>query len=553
MSEVNKRVYTNPMDIQEYTGIPYGLIQKEYQEEISGIYGSKLLQNLGRIIGYYNVYDEGAEFFTEGSNGDYVPADLRYQRSANLIDKQARFAFGRPAEFIVAPADADDDSDAAKAAVSVLQDLIDSVMEQGSFSDKCLKGFKDACIGERVAVALDFNPEGISIKFLPSYSFIYEKDAYERLVKLVTFYTITDSENKNEQRIYKKKWWMENGKCHVIEMVYNGAGDIVDDPVEIVTKFSYLPCWVILNDGLTGDDNGVSDIARLQNYEEWYSKLANADIDAGRQGMNPVRWARDMSPASTENLSIAAGAFWDLASSEDLEDGKSGDVGVLETGMNYSAPLSNTLDRLATEMNSALDVPNINADSMSGVITSGKTLKAIYWPLQMRCDEKMIAWKPALRFIANTIIEGARLYPDSARSYISEPVPTIEYTLSVDNPYSLPEDETEEMSVDLQQVNAQTMSRKTYIKKWQQLTDKEADRELEQIVREQQLLESGMMQPMMGAAGQPINDGTDDDSGGNGDFDGSDFLEPEDEADEDDSDPELDALFKELDDLGKGL
>jgi hypothetical protein len=495
------RVYST-VDYQNYTGVPFGLIQKEYTEEISGIYGSKLLQDLGRVIGYYDIYERGADFFTEGSNGDYVPANLRYMRSANLIDKEARFAFGKPAEFIVTPADTDDESETTKANISILQDLLDGVMEQGSFADKCLKGFKDACIGERVAVVLDFNPEGITIKFLPSFSFIYERDSYERLTKLITFYTIKDSQNKTEQRVYKKKWELVGGVCHVLEQVYNGAGQMLETLYDETTAFTFLPCWVILNDGLTGDENGVSDIARLQNYEAWYSKLANADIDAGRQGMNPVRWARDMSPDSTENLSIAAGAFWDMASSPDNEDGKSGEVGVLETSMNYSEPLGKTLDRIATGMNDTLDVPNINADSMTGVITSGKTLKAIYWPLQLRCDEKMIAWIPALRFVANTIIVGAKHYPDSAKLYITDPVPDFEYTLSVENPYSLPEDDTEEKTTDLQQVNAQTMSRKTFIKKWQRLTDKEADRELEQIAREQQLLENSMMQPLFSSAGQ---------------------------------------------------
>lgn len=508
-SDIQIRKAILPMDIQAYTGIPWNLFSATWQGEIAGIYGTRLLQDLARIIGYYLVYEKGAEFFLEGSNGDYTPADLPFVRSASLIDKQARFMFGKPAEFIVSSSDPEDDSEITKKSISLLQTLLDNVMEKGSFADKCLKGFKDACIGERVAITLDFNPGNITIKFLQSFAFVYELDEFENLSKLVTFYTINDSMDKTEQRIYKKKWEMnDQGFCQITEEIFDGNGVVIEEvTAPNITKFEYIPGCVILNDGLTGDQDGESDIKHLARYEEWYSKLANADIDAGRQGMNPVRWAKDLDPESTKDLSIAPGAFWDVTSDQEVigENGNGkGELGVLETAMNYSDPMAKTLDRIASAMNEDVDVPNINADSMKGVITSGKTLKAIYWPLTVRCDEKLIAWKPALRFVANTIIEGARLYPESTTRYLKEPLPDIEYTLTVSNPYPLPEDEAEEKGVDLQEVNNLTMSRKTYMIKWQKITSKEADKELEQIMLEKQMLENSFTQSMSAASGSRV-------------------------------------------------
>ena len=107
----------------------------------------------------------------------------------------------------------------------------------------------------------------------------------------------------------------------------------------------------------------------------------------------------------------------------------------------------------------------------------------------------MLAWRPALQFMAECIIEGVRLYPTVAKTYIEDPLPDQPYTVRVDNQYSLPEDEQEEKNTDLAEVNAQTMSKKAYMKKWRNLTDEEADEELEQIARERELLESSYFNP----------------------------------------------------------
>ena len=53
----------------------------------------------------------------------------------------------------------------------------------------------------------------------------------------------------------------------------------------------------------------------------------------------------------------------------------------------------------------------------------------------------------------------------------------------------LPEDEIEEKQTDLAEVTAQVMSRKSYMKKWRNLTDDEVKEELEQIALERQMIE----------------------------------------------------------------
>ena len=53
----------------------------------------------------------------------------------------------------------------------------------------------------------------------------------------------------------------------------------------------------------------------------------------------------------------------------------------------------------------------------------------------------------------------------------------------------LPEDETEEKSIDLSEVQANVMSKKSYMKKWHGLTNDEVDEELKQIAIEREIVE----------------------------------------------------------------
>ena len=85
---------------------------------------------------------------------------------------------------------------------------------------------------------------------------------------------------------------------------------------------------------MLGDEKGESEVENLWDYEQYYSKLSNADIDAQRKSMNPTKYLVDMESNSTKNLSTAAGALWDLGSDQNLES-PSVKVGMLESQMNY--------------------------------------------------------------------------------------------------------------------------------------------------------------------------------------------------------------------------
>lgn len=469
--------------IRIYSSIPYNVISND----VPAYKKTDFYKELSEIMKYYSVYESGIDFTVEGTNGDYVGSDVRFRKNRELINKEARFMFAHTPDFYINKNTAHTDEEKDQA--SIASEFIQNVLAKNGIGSKLVKAAKDCFIGKRVGFILNFNEEGISITFLKSHEFIYEKNAAEELIRFIAFYTILDTSNKKDKRIKKKSYEMKNGVCYAHEMIYDGLGNEIEETLpEQATLFEYIPAAVIVNDGLSNDGYGESDIDI--DHEGLYSKLANSDIDAERKSMNAVKYAIDASTDSTANLSTAPGAFWDIKSNPISPDPKTAQVGMLESNMSYSGPLKVTLDRVNNYMHGQLDVPDINSEQLQGVITSGKTLKALYWGLIVRCDEKMLAWKPALEHMVRSLLDGAVLYPESALNYQEEPIPDIEYDIEVMNNYPLLEDDTEEKNMDLAEVQSMTMSRKAYMKKWRGLTDEEVDEELQQILDERDMFEN---------------------------------------------------------------
>lgn len=470
-----------------YPRIPYFLLDTDFGEVVSNNFKNEFEQ----IMRYYKIYQLGADFATEGSNGDYTPSKLRYKKSRLILNKEARFFVANSPSFNV---NVDDVTGKYAKENAIIQDYLDKVLELTNFHGKLMKGVKDCFIGKRIAITVNFNEqEGISITFFKSIEFVYSFGKDEKLENFTAYYEMTGSDSLSEQKWFRKHYEKNKEGVFLSEEIYDGAGEII----ETVTKrtkilLDFIPAVVIFNDGLTGDLRGESELNELMFSESYYSKLANSDMDSERKNMHPIRYSIDASPRSTKNLSTSPGSYWDIQTDDDkgTDTSFSAKVGVLEASMNYSNPLKVTLDRLENEMFSALDVPNITSEQLAGVITSGKTIQALYWGLTVRCDEKMLAWEGALRTIAYAIVEGGKLYPNCIKQYTDEKIPEIPYDVKVENNYPIPEDVKEEKELDIQEVDAKIMSRKAYLKKWRNLNDSEAASELEQIKLESEMLDN---------------------------------------------------------------
>lgn len=472
---------------------PYFVLKNEITTGYN-LYTRELLE----IKQNYLDYKKGAEFYTEGSGGDYSPSDIHFKIAKTLIDKEARFMFSQTPDVTIQPVDT---NETVIKQAEQYQMLIDKVLKdkKSNFSRTLLQSAKDCFIGKRVACLVDFSEEdGIQTHFYNSLQFYYETEyGSDRLTKFISFENVNQTKSMNQRLYLVNRYEERDGTVYMSSILYNGTGkeqEIVIPEQEI--ELDYIPAVIIINDGTLEDKGGVSEIKSLSEYESGYSRLGNGDIDSERKGMNPIRYTVDMNSNTTKNLSSGAGAYWDLKSEQNQNEVHPM-VGTLAPSMNHTEPVKVTLDRLKTTMYNEIDMPNISEETMAGTITSGKALKALYYPLQVRCDEKLKSWKPAIEFIAEAIIDLALLNKSEILSlYVLTSLDEVQYNIEVMENYALAEDEEEEKNSDLAEIAANARSRKSYIKKWRKAefkTDAQIDEELMQIAIENNMFDTMSM------------------------------------------------------------
>lgn len=446
----------------------------------------------------YLDYKKGAEFYPEGSSGDYVPSNIHFKIAKTLIDKEARFMFSQtPDIFVQAVGTTKEEMEQAEQ----YQRLVDRVLKnrKNNFPKTLLQSAKDCFIGKRVACLVDFSEkDGIQTHFYNSMQFYYETEyGSERLTKFVCFENVNETKSTSERLYLVNKYEEKDDDIYMSSILYNGIGEEIEVVIERKkTELPYIPAVVIVNDGTLEDKQGVSEIESLVEYESGYNRLGNGDIDSERKGMNPIRYTVDMNSQTTKNLSSGAGAYWDLKSEQNQSETHPL-IGTLSPSMNHTEPVKVTLDRLKTTMYNELDVPNISEETLSGTITSGKALKALYYPLKVRCDEKLKTWKPAIEVIVQTIIDLAKLNKEQTiLYYVLTSLDDVQYNIEVMENYALMDDEEEEKNLDLSEIVANVRSRKSYIKKWRKeefKTDEQIEEELMQIAIENNMFDSMSM------------------------------------------------------------
>lgn len=469
-----------------------------YQEfvaaELTGLYGSAVLQEMNDILRLYDIYEGRENFIDKSEEKDYTQTEKRTNLIKKLIKEESRFLFGKTPELYIQPKN---DTEVDKDKAEEINLYLGKILKDNLFSEKLVKGARDCFIGKRAAIKLYANQDTkeIRIMFLPSLEFIYESDEENpnELKKIIFFYQTNKEVEKDKQRIWKQKYEMIDGRCILNEGIYNGNGILIEPiNVDVDLQLSGIPCYVIINDGLSGDPFGESDVKELLDNQIQYNRLSSEDVDTLRKGMDRIIYGVDIDPEASEKFKLKPGAFWDVPTDPTAE-GKQAKLDTIPTDFGYGDKIENSLKRIKSDMYEMLNIPMLSNDELKGMMTSGKTMKALYWQLITRCEEKMMAWRPALEWLIRAILEITEVYQ-------IEKLPQLDYTVTVENNYPLQEDEDEEKTLDLQQVNAQAMSRKTFIKKWQGVTDDVADAEIKQIALEREMLEesyvSGMSDPV---------------------------------------------------------
>lgn len=454
--------------------------------ELGGLYGNEVIKEMNEIIKLYDIYEGPGQNWIVDEK-DYTPTNKKTNYIKKLIKEEARFLFGKTPIFTVQVED-----DKYQEQVEEINKYINKLLKENLFEDKLVKGARDCFIGKRIAIKLhaDTITKTIRVMFVPSLEFVYEpfEDRVDEIKKIIFFHQMNQEQDKSKQIIWKQKYEIVDNKCILNEAFYNGYGQLIETlAVNVDLKLSGIPAYVILNDGLSGDLKGESDVEEILENGIEYNKLASEDLDALKKGMNRIIYGTDVDPEASKHFKLKPGAYWDV-STDIASDGKQAQIGTIDTDFNYDTRMENTLNRIKSDMHEVLNIPMINNSDLQGMMTSGKSMKALYWQLITRCEEKMMSWRPALEWMIKAMLEMNEVYNITT-------LPKLEnFDVVVENQYPLQENEDEEMTLDLQKVNAQTMSRKTFIKKWTNVTDDIAEEELKQIQLEKQMLEDSYAQ-----------------------------------------------------------
>lgn len=444
------------------------------KSELTGIYGNTVLQEMAEIISYYAAYDGEISTTVDVDNQDYEPTIKKVNYIKKLIKEEARFLLGNTPDINIVSED------------EGAQEYLDKVLKANLFSDKLVKAGRDAFIGKRIALKLNIVGQGdkqrVGITFVPSLEFVYEPSLEDEseLDKIIFFYTAKDHEDKSEQRIWKQKYEMIDNICYITEGLYDGTGNVIDLKHDMDnTGLDFIPCYVLLNDGLSGS-TGESDVADLISIQENINKMSSQDIDALIKGMNEIIYGIDIDNEAMQHFKNKPGAFWDIVTDVTKRDAQA-QIGLLSKSFSYDTRIENVLNRMKSEMHELLSIPEVDSSSLQGSLTSAKAMRALYWSLITRSEEKWCQWGAMLEWMVNGIMEISRVYG----LYTVNDA----YSVEVENNYPIPDDTADEMAQDLQQVNSDAMSRLSFFKKWRNNSDAEAMAELKQIALEKKLLE----------------------------------------------------------------
>nr|WP_317413054.1 phage portal protein [uncultured Solibaculum sp.] len=428
--------------------------------ELGGIYGQTILREMGELIRLYDFYDGKGQNWPVNGQLDYVPTRKKTNLVKKLIKAEARFLFGKTPELSLYPVEQGGDN------LELWQKYLQDTLIRNRFGDKLIKAARDCFIGKRVALRLWVEEDHMAIGFRPSLEFVYEpeEDDAEKLKKIIFFYHLNQDCVPSKQRIWRQKYAMVNGRCILNEGVYDGSGHLVEQKYyNYDTGLTFIPAYVIVNDGLTGDLLGESDVEELKDNQEIYNRLCSDDVDALRFHMFPQKVAVDASPQSLQNMVIAPGALVDLQTDPTLQSGQAS-MQTLESQFGYDARLEHTLTRIKGDMYNTLSVPDVGTEQIRGSVYSGKAVKALYWDLICRCEEKWTVWEPALVWMAQNILKMA------AQMGWIPAIPT-DYRVHVEHCYPIPDDEEEERLNDLKEVEAGVRSAKSYQDKWNIVPD----------------------------------------------------------------------------------
>ncbi len=416
--------------------------------------------------------DKGTAFFDRALLGqswinfddlDYVPSQIIDNKVKPLIQKQARFMFGKRPDILFKPFDKKDKDDCEK-----FRQKVDMILDNNNFWSNTLKAFRLATVTKRVLLRIEANPQQpvkIYYHSIDDFSYNVDTDDSSKL-KNVSFVRQDPGNSNDETNIsndiwYRYTYYMNNLTCYL--KVETFKGDNLDKPIEVKeqnTGLSSFPCWVIVNEQGTNNVLGCSDIKDLKSLQNAYNRRLSDFNDALRFQMFGQTTVIDGDEDDVNKCTIAPNSLMAIKTRTDnVKEVRQAQIKRVESAFSNAEPVNIFLKMLSDSMYEKLSIP---LPEQTKEVPSAKTIKFIYSELVARCDEKWNDWEPVIKSMINLICEACKMfgcYQDWDNKWND-----LEYNLVIHKNYPIPEDEADNKRLAMEEVDNGVRSRRSYIK-----------------------------------------------------------------------------------------
>lgn len=396
-------------------------------------------------------------------NLDYVPSEIIDNKIKPLINKQARFMFGKEPDILFKPLDKN-----AKETCEELRQFIDAILNASKFWSNTMKAFRLASVTKRVMLRLEANPEEpVRLYWHDINDFNYEVDLNDItklnkviLVKPVTIDKEVSKQLWNRYTYYINQITDKESSCYL--RVETFKGDNLENPIEIReqdTGLSKIPCWIITNEQSITSPYGQSDIKDLKPLQDSYNRRLSDFNDSLRFLMFGQTAIIDATKDTVDACNIAPNALMALRSIEDTEGNKQAKVQRVESNFTNAEPVKMYLKMLEDSMYEKLGIPR--PESLQQV-PSAKSIKYMYTELVARCEEKWHDWEPIIRSMIRLVVEACSKF--KCYEEWKEEWNNLLFTIVLNKNYPIPEDEEDQKRLAMEEVNSNVRSHRSYIK-----------------------------------------------------------------------------------------
>lgn len=416
-------------------------------------------------------------------NLDYdVEQDIR-NKVKPLLKKQARFMFSKKPDIKLIASNA-----ANKKDLEELRIWIDSLFSKNKFWKKTKEAFLNASIKKRTMLRLIAKEGEINFKYEDILNVNY--DISNDLLIEVKFFeedkrnAIITDDNKKIYYIHEfsyKKVEEEEGlmKPFYIKRTYESS-ELIEE-VEEMLDVATIPCWLITNGGELGEEFGETDLHDLKPMQKKYNSIVTDIDEAIKFGLFGIETVIDGDKNMVNEFSVCAGAIHATKTDQQaMSAGKQASISRQEFSLSNISSVDVHLQRLENDMYNVLDMPKIS-DLTN--IPSAKAMKYLYNDLIARCEEKWSDWGSVFEDVIRYIISIANYYKLPGFKTEWE---NLDFSIEFTHNYPIPSDEEDKKTVAIQEVLANTRTRKSYIQEFSSEDDYE--KEFKEIIKENSLL-----------------------------------------------------------------